>query len=238
MKNKDEVRLRDALVRNIEAQLDADAKEFGWDFEAATGGESWRSGVATMKQPSAVWGPFIKRLVIGEALRVRHSLERVAVRCESPIEELMLLALVAAAGSYGADDGGLPQMDGRDPEPFCSNRVCVFPQYEVGKYRVDFYVAVCKNDYADKDGRPTDYIWQKGVTLVEVDGHDFHEKTKEQASRDKKRDRILQAAGFQVFRFTGSDVWNRSIECANEVLAAASTRADESRPESTPIKEG
>ena len=33
---------------------------------------------------------------------------------------------------------------------------------------------------------------------MECDGHDFHERTKEQASSDKKRDRSLQAAGFLV----------------------------------------
>src|SRR5262245_34455764 len=40
--------------------------------------------------------------------------------------------------------------------------------------------------------------------VVECDGHDYHEKTKWQASRDKRRDRILQRLGYRVFRFTGS----------------------------------
>ena len=43
--------------------------------------------------------------------------------------------------------------------------------------------------------------------VVECDGFDFHERTKEQASRDRRRDRALQRAGFKVYRYTGSDIW-------------------------------
>lgn len=56
---------------------------------------------------------------------------------------------------------------------------------------------------------------------VELDGHDFHERTKQQASRDKKRDRSLLSKGWSVIRFTGSDViksptdvfmaWNQAV---------------------------
>lgn len=42
---------------------------------------------------------------------------------------------------------------------------------------------------------------------VELDGHDFHERTKEQAKRDKSRDRAFVAAGWLVLRFTGSEVF-------------------------------
>jgi hypothetical protein len=44
------------------------------------------------------------------------------------------------------------------------------------------------------------------VVVVECDGHDFHERTVEQASRDRKRDRELQRLDIPVFRFTGTDV--------------------------------
>lgn len=51
---------------------------------------------------------------------------------------------------------------------------------------------------------------------IELDGHDFHERTKEQAERDKSRDRLLQAAGWQVLRFTGSEVWRDPKRCVLE----------------------
>lgn len=52
---------------------------------------------------------------------------------------------------------------------------------------------------------------------IECDGHDYHERTKEQAARDKSRDRALVAAGFSVLRFTGSEIWHRPDQCVDEI---------------------
>lgn len=57
----------------------------------------------------------------------------------------------------------------------------------------------------------------KYVCIVECDGHDFHERTKEQAKRDRSRDRAFQSAGIPVFRFTGSEIYADSLKCAREV---------------------
>lgn len=68
--------------------------------------------------------------------------------------------------------------------------------------------------------------------IVECDGHDFHDKTREQAARDKSRDRELQAAGFYVLRFTGSELWRNAPKCAREVdqfLTDSAYRAAEQR---------
>jgi len=48
---------------------------------------------------------------------------------------------------------------------------------------------------------------------VELDGHDFHERTKEQAIRDKSRDRELQLLGWKVVRFAGSEVCRDAAHC-------------------------
>lgn len=53
---------------------------------------------------------------------------------------------------------------------------------------------------------------------IECDGHEFHEKTKEQAARDKQRDRDLQSLGYRALRFTGSEIWNRPSKCAYDAL--------------------
>lgn len=65
----------------------------------------------------------------------------------------------------------------------------IYPQQKILDYTVDFLIV-----YGDK------YI------VIECDGHEWHEKTKEQASKDKKRDRELQKEGYIVFRYSGSDV--------------------------------
>lgn len=79
--------------------------------------------------------------------------------------------------------------------------VTVTPQKIIGKYRVDFLIET------------TD-----GPIVIECDGHDFHEKTKEQAQNDKARDRNLQAAGFRVYRFTGSEIWKTEGKCLFDVI--------------------
>jgi hypothetical protein len=62
----------------------------------------------------------------------------------------------------------------------------------------------------DRRGEPT---WLN----VEVDGHDFHERTKEQARRDRSRDRCLTRAGWRVLRFTGSEIVRDVGRCWSEV---------------------
>lgn len=67
--------------------------------------------------------------------------------------------------------------------------------------------------------------------VVECDGHDFHERTKEQASRDKRRDREMTSAGFLVLRFTGSDIHRDAIGCAHEVSKLLRKLEWDARPE-------
>lgn len=85
-------------------------------------------------------------------------------------------------------------------------KTAIFAQHEVatpnGNYRLDFAV--------DPDG---------SKIAIECDGHEFHERTKEQAARDKSRDRALQAAGWRVLRFTGSEIFADPGKCASEVRA-------------------
>ena len=51
------------------------------------------------------------------------------------------------------------------------------------------------------------YIEKRQTKLcVYTDGHTYHERTEEQAQRDRNIDRKLQELGFQVLRYTGKDV--------------------------------
>lgn len=53
--------------------------------------------------------------------------------------------------------------------------------------------------------------------IVELDGHEFHERTPEQAQSDKSRDRELQTMGWDVMRFTGREVLRGPCNCIEEV---------------------
>jgi|GEM_PF-6981979 len=90
--------------------------------------------------------------------------------------------------------------------------LAVFPQHCIGRYRVDFGIG--------PRGVP-----ERVFMAVECDGHDFHERTKEQASHDRSRDRALLALGIPTMRFTGSEIWNKGYECADEVWKFARKNA-------------
>lgn len=77
-------------------------------------------------------------------------------------------------------------------------------QAHVGPYRVDFLFRCKAQDGSVKR------------LVVEIDGHDFHDRTKEQASKDRSRDRWMTERGYVVIRFTGSDVWNDPFSCAEQ----------------------
>lgn len=76
----------------------------------------------------------------------------------------------------------------------------VKPQQKIGKYVVDF---LC----FESDRK----------IVIECDGHEFHEKTKEQAQKDKERDRFLQINGYEVYRFTGSEIFNNPMKVYFEI---------------------
>jgi very-short-patch-repair endonuclease len=70
------------------------------------------------------------------------------------------------------------------------------------------------------------YFYMDVRVVVECDDHEYHERTKQQAIRDKTRDRAFQAQGFQVLRFTGSEIWRDALKCAAEVFNAANKEID------------
>lgn len=62
----------------------------------------------------------------------------------------------------------------------------------------------------------------KFSVAIELDGHEFHEKTPEQVRRDKRRERsILRAGvpnGLVVFRFSGSEIFRDCKACIKELI--------------------
>lgn len=95
-------------------------------------------------------------------------------------------------------------------QPSDRRMIMIFPQAEVNEFRVDFLVA---GGYVPEAGG----IISTSV-VVECDGHEFHERTKEQAAKDRARDRKLQRYGWDVLRFTGSEIWADPSKCATEIL--------------------
>lgn len=79
--------------------------------------------------------------------------------------------------------------------------------------------------YGDKNNNLKDvltvvdfYIEKRQTKLcVYTDGHTYHERTEEQAQRDRNIDRKLQELGFQVLRYTGKDVNENIGKIINDI---------------------
>lgn len=93
-------------------------------------------------------------------------------------------------------------------------RVDIAPQYPVGRYKLDFLLSM--------------HFGGQCVSClgVEVDGHEFHQKTKQQVERDRCRDRYIMSQGIPVVRFTGSEVYRDAEACAYEAYTLLRSRSD------------
>jgi len=156
-----------------------------------------------------------------------HSLYDAFSICESPIEAMFMSALLVYASTNWMKIriNANRRTHRLNYQANTLQELIITPQYVIGDYRIDFWVEFEEivpdfdNEIISKNGEkiPGSRIGKASV-LVECDGHEFHEKTKEQAAKDKKRDRMLQSIGFHVFRFTGSEIWKNPLSCAQEVF--------------------
>ena len=132
----------------------------------------------------------------------------------SPIEHLFYIACHVLCAAHHEEI---------NPDPFLTddNKVdyppgfFVVPQVEIGSYRVDFVITQNK--------KPSPYrktpLPIYAPVIVEVDGHAFHDKNKEQRAREKTRDRFLVKEGYKVLHFTGSEVNADPFKVAFEALS-------------------
>jgi hypothetical protein len=121
--------------------------------------------------------------------------------CQSPIEQLLAVSLHSVINSpYRISRAEALGIDIIGVEPQC--------EIECGNktYKVDFEIPVWNTN--TKEGK---------CFVVECDGHDFHEKTKEQVQKDKERERDLIKIGRIVIRYSGSEIYKDADECAREV---------------------
>jgi very-short-patch-repair endonuclease len=130
--------------------------------------------------------------------------------CESPIERLFMAALLNpdTIRQFDITTRSIMRPPSRliahaSPPPMVG--LYIYPQIIIGDYRVDFYLSLVEHD-------------KHHALIVECDGHDFHEKTKEQARRDKARDRYLVGQGYRLIRFTGAEIFADPIGTAYESL--------------------
>lgn len=136
----------------------------------------------------------------------------VATGAESPIEDILGRAVSV---SFEMSSGFMrlhPCYNGEDLDKFKllatdGHVVFAVPQFQTKRGRIDFVFYM----------PPFDAHGERFLA-VECDGHDFHERTKDQAKKDRSRDRDLQSDGFTVYRFTGSEIWRDPLKCSQQIF--------------------
>ena len=78
------------------------------------------------------------------------------------------------------------------------------PQYAIGPYYADFALPEVK-------------------LAIEIDGHEGH-ASKEQRTRDAKRDRFFMEHGWHVARFTGTEIFRDVRQCVQNVVRLSGTK--------------
>jgi hypothetical protein len=186
------------------------------DEEAAT-------GFRLEREPDAVAHAGL-RLLAGQALtHLFLQIRDLQESCESPIELPMALALATAARHEGisvtfvfrsgeSGDWLSEEWSGQSRWPDLALRI--EPQAQLGEHRVDFSLTL-DGSFRAPDGR---VLRTSQRMVIECDGHDFHERTREQARRDRERDRRLQSFGFLVYRYTGQEIWEDVFTCAAQAI--------------------
>lgn len=133
---------------------------------------------------------YTKGLSVGLSVEIDDSL----VDCESPIEQIMSMKIYNF-GLYNISIGN-PYIEVSNIK---KNENIYFGDKKTN-YKADFLITVT-NKNSDGDKKVLKII-------IECDGYDFHQKTKEQVDNDNIRERRLQSNGFIVFRYSGREIIN------------------------------
>lgn len=128
---------------------------------------------------------------------------------KSPIEQIFYVSFLLVSRQFPSN--------GRD-----WIEIIPFPQYSVESngvsYVPDFSFFVVIKTLGKHFGVDEDAYFSS--VLVECDGHNFHEKTKQQVSNGNRKLNSLQQSGKTVIRLSGSDIFNNPIQCAYEAYLA------------------
>jgi very-short-patch-repair endonuclease len=146
------------------------------------------------------------------------SLSFMLMNIESPIEKAMLSAFMIIGydfsntitcryGKQGikGDFKDFKWEAGDKFFPEYQSNILIEPQFKIENYRVDFLLTYEKENKLSR-------------LIIECDGHEFHEKTKEQVARDKKRERFLQDCGYRIHRYSGSEIFKDVFDSAYQAL--------------------
>ena len=92
----------------------------------------------------------------------------------------------------------------------------IYPQEKIKanghRYVADFLFV----SFFEDDGKGSFDYCKPLKVVIECDGHEFHEKTKEQVIRTNQRNYDLSLENFEILHFSGSEIVNNPLACAEK----------------------
>jgi very-short-patch-repair endonuclease len=158
----------------------------------------------------------VERVLSSFADDIRLELARISDdvggACESPIEQIMGISLLFSFRLFLPNLRLMPCWPEKESEHAGSDTYLLLPQFPWNGYRIDWVLKIPK--------------LKQPYLFIECDGHDFHERTKEQAERDRSKDRLVQLYGVPILRFTGREIYRDATACVAQVLNFIKARTD------------
>lgn len=149
-----------------------------------------------LSKASSMFGKIKDDQFIQDMLYGAHPLNEIA----SPIEQMFFIAMHLVCEVNSTQ---LIVVSEFNDTP---DNLLMIRQWKSNDYRVDFAL-LC---------HPID-----NIVCVELDGHEFHDRSERERRYEKRRDRHLVASGHQVLHFTGSEVVKDAFAVALEAYILA-----------------
>ncbi len=149
--------------------------------------------------------------------------------CESPLEHYVLVAflhrLTERGNSYEAIEATVPYINcpHYDVPVTGPINLRIYPQRAIerarkpSKHRPEGIPVYMRADFLFELVCLGDAELRPKAIVVEIDGHEFHERTQEQARRDRSRDRFLTASRTPFLRYTGREINANPANAVDEV---------------------
>ena len=126
----------------------------------------------------------------------------------TPIEQILNVAFWIYDIDVNSKQGiSMSCQLGKQENIICNNKT----------YFVDFIIEGYEQCEVDNDTTYSNFYALKNPLIIECDGFDYH-SSKKQMAHDYERENNLKLAGYDIMRFTGSQIYNEPMKCVEQVV--------------------
>lgn len=139
----------------------------------------------------------------------------------SPVEQIFVMAFCIHCAWYTQDRDGFTM----------SSIEWGFDCQHVIKYKDKIYIADFVIDFNLNNEEDGGRFFEENPKfknlkyVIEIDGHEYHSK-KHQIAADYERENNLKELGYNVIRFTGSQVYNKPLSCVDKMITIIANDID------------